>query len=107
VGAQALDHAELARDVRARLARDRLRPELGQPSRAELGEARIDVRRDREAQDAVPQEREPLVRLGPLVDPRRVREGLVREFVGQLIEEGSEGVGLRAQDGAQGACAAT
>jgi hypothetical protein len=61
---------------------------------------------DGEAQDAVPQEREPLVRLGALVDPRRVREGLALEFIGELIEKVLEAVRLSCQDAVSGACAA-
>jgi hypothetical protein len=42
---------------------------------------------DREAQDAVSQERQPLVGLLALLDPRRVRERLPLEIFGELIEE--------------------
>jgi hypothetical protein len=68
------------------MARDGLGAQLGQAPGAVAREARIDVRRYREAQDDVPQEREALVRVGALVDPRRMREGLPGEVLGQLIE---------------------
>jgi hypothetical protein len=58
---------------------------------------------DREAQDAVPQEGEPLVGLGALLDPRRVGEGLPLEIVGKLIQEVLEGLGVGAQDAVSGA----
>jgi hypothetical protein len=45
------------------------------------------VRRDRQAQDAVAEEGEPLVRVAAVVDPRGVREGLLGELVGQLIQQ--------------------
>jgi hypothetical protein len=44
---------------------------------------------DGEAQDAVPQEREPLVGGAAVVDPRRVRKCLPNKVFGKLIEEGS------------------
>jgi hypothetical protein len=62
---------------------------------------------DGEAQDAVSEERESLVGLGAVVDPRRVREGLPNKVFGELIEEGLECVRLGAQDAVSGACAAT
>jgi hypothetical protein len=65
------------------------------------------VGRDGEAQDAVPQERQPLVRLAAVVDPRRMRERLLNEVVRELIEECLEAFGLGAQDAVSGACAAT
>jgi hypothetical protein len=61
------------------------------------------VRGDREAQDAVPQEREPLVGDGPVVDPRGVRERLALEVFRELIEEGLKGVRGRVQDAVSGA----
>ena len=61
---------------------------------------------DREAQDAVSQEREPLVRVGAVLDPRGVREGLALEFIGELIEKVLEAVRVGCQDAVSGACAA-
>jgi hypothetical protein len=55
------------------------------------------VRRDREAQDDVPQEREALVRLAPLVRPRGMGERLPGQILRQLVEKGLEcgGQGFR------------
>ena len=95
-----------ARDLDARLLGDRLRAQLGQPAGAVALEARVDRRGDREAQDDVPQEREPLVGVGAAVDPRRVRERLLGEIFGELIEKGGEGVQLGGQVAFWGARAA-
>jgi hypothetical protein len=65
------------------------------------------VRGDGQAQDAVPQEREPLIGLAAVVDPRRVRERLADEIVRKLIEECLEALCLGTQDAVSGACAAT
>jgi hypothetical protein len=65
------------------------------------------MRGDGEAQDAVSQEREPLVRLGPVVDPRRMSERLALEVIRELIEEFFEGVRRGDQEAVSGACAAT
>ena len=68
-------------------SRHRLRAQLGQPAGAVALEARVDRGGDREAQDDVSQEREPLVGVGAAVDPGGVRERLLREIFGELIEE--------------------
>jgi hypothetical protein len=107
MGAQLLDHTEPSRHIGARLARHRLGPQLRQPPGAELGKARVDVRGDGQAQDAVSQEREPLIRLAAVVDPRGVRERLADEIVRKLIEECLQALSLCAQDAVSGACAAT
>jgi hypothetical protein len=44
------------------------------------------VIRDGQAQDDVPEEREALVGLGAVVNPRGMREGLPRQVVGQFVE---------------------
>jgi hypothetical protein len=46
------------------------------------------VGRDRQAQDAVPEEGETLIRLGALANPRGVRERLALQVFRELIEEG-------------------
>jgi hypothetical protein len=60
---------------------------------------------DREAQDDVPQEGEPLVRALALVDPGGVRERLRGEVVGKLIEKVAKRF-QGCQDAFCGACAA-
>ena len=86
---QALGHAEVARDVRACRAARRLGAQLREPAGAEALEPRVDVSRHGEAQDDVPQEREPLVRLAALVGPRGMRERLPGQILRQLVEKGS------------------
>jgi hypothetical protein len=51
-----------------------------------MREARIEVCGDRKAQDDIPQEREPLVRVPALLDPRRVCERLASKVRWQLVE---------------------
>jgi hypothetical protein len=46
------------------------------------------VGRNRQAQDAVSEEGEPLVRLPAVLDPGGVRESLALQVFGKLIEEG-------------------
>lgn len=50
-------------------------------------EAVEDCARDRELEDAVPQELEPLVRLGTVLRPRRVREDLVEPLLRKLGDQ--------------------
>jgi hypothetical protein len=61
----------------------------------EVGVARVERMRDRQLEDAVAEELEPLVRLGPLGRPGRVGEDglrqLRRERVDQLREVGVRG----------------
>jgi hypothetical protein len=85
-GAQLLGHPERAGDARARGAAHGLGAHLGEPPRAVALEAREQVVRHCEAQDHVPQEREPLVRLGAVLDPGRVPEDLPPQVVRQLVE---------------------
>ena len=78
---------ELACDVRARLAADRLRAQLREPPGAGGLEARIELRRDRKAEHAVTEEREAVVGVRALLDPARVRKGTPPELLGQLLEQ--------------------
>ena len=89
--AQRVGHAELARHAGARRAAHGLRAHLGEPAGAVALEAREQMGGDREAQDDVTEEGEPLVGLGALLDPRRVRERLPPERVGQLVEKIARG----------------
>jgi hypothetical protein len=56
-----LAHVELTRDGRAALPRDDVRPDLGQPPFGRVREAVVELLRDRELEDAVPEELQPLV----------------------------------------------
>ena len=75
------------RDPRAGRAADRLGAHLGQAAGAVALEARVQVGGDRQAQDDVPQEREPLVGVGAVLHPGRVGEGLPAQVLRQLGEQ--------------------
>jgi hypothetical protein len=61
-----------------------VRPDLREPSLRGLGEAVEDGARDRELEDAVPEELEPLVRLRADLGPGSVREDLLLPFGREL-----------------------
>ena len=63
---------------------DRLGAHLGEPPGAVALEARIEVGGDREAQDHVPEEGQPLIGLGAVLDPGRMGEGLPPKVLRQL-----------------------
>ena len=81
---------ELPCHLGAGRARDDVGANLRQPPLGKVGVARVERMRDRELEDAVPEELEPLVRGATLVRPRRMREDglrqLGRERVDQLRE---------------------
>jgi hypothetical protein len=72
--------------------------DLREPALREVGEALVERARDRELEDAVAEELEPLVRGGAVVGPRRVGEdrlqALRRERVDQALELRSSVVGV-------------
>ncbi len=85
-----LAEPELLRDRRAALPRDDMRTDLREATlrgRAEPVEHRS---RDRELEDAVAQELEPLVRLCAVLRPGGVREHLREPFGRQLRDEAAE-----------------
>ena len=63
---------------------------LREPPFRRILEAVEDCARDRELEDAVPQELEPLVRLGPVLRPGRVREDLLEPILRQLGDQTPE-----------------
>ncbi len=63
---------------------------LREPPLSGILEAVEDRARDRELEDAVPQELEPLVRLGAVLRPGRVREDLLEPFLRQLGDQTPE-----------------
>jgi hypothetical protein len=71
-----LAESEPPADDRAALARDDVRPDLCQVTFLVVGKALVELPRNGEAENAVPQELEPLVGLGAVVRPGRVREGV-------------------------------
>ena len=87
--AQPLGDPEALGDLPARAARDRLRADLRQPAGAvRVGlQARVQMRRDRERQHGVPQERQALVGIRPPLRPGRVRDRLPGEIVRQPLEQ--------------------
>jgi hypothetical protein len=87
---QALSEPELLRDDGAAVARDDVRPDLREPSLRRVLEAVVDGARDRELEDAVAQELEPLVRLGADVRPGGVREDLLEPVLRQLGDQAAE-----------------
>jgi hypothetical protein len=85
-----LSQAELFRDRRAALAGDDVRADLREASLGRLGEAVENRASDRELEDAVPEELQPLVRLRPVFRPRRVGEDLLQPVGGQLRYQAAE-----------------
>src|SRR4051812_15836227 len=96
---QALRHAEPFRDRAARGPGHGLRADLREPPGAvALGlEPRVEVRGDRQAEDAVAEEGEARVRVAAAVRPRRVREDLLAQVFGKLVEQLSQAFQLRAR----------
>jgi hypothetical protein len=91
-GAQLVGDAEPLGDPAARGPRDRLGADLREASGAvALGlQARIEVRRDGEPQDAVAEERQAGIRIRSPRGPRGVGEDLLAQILGNLVEEGLE-----------------
>jgi hypothetical protein len=76
-----------------------VRADLREPALGCLAEAVVDRTGDRELEDAVAEELETLVRVGPVVRPGRVFEDLFEAFGRELGDQPSElsgPVGLRA-----------
>jgi hypothetical protein len=76
-----------------------VRADLREPALRSVAEAVVDGPGDRELEDAVAQELEPLVRVGPVVRPRRVLEDLLEAFGRELGDQAPEltgPVGVRA-----------
>jgi hypothetical protein len=67
-----------------------VRADLGQPPFGGSGEAVEDRARDRELEDAVAQELETFVRVGPVLDPRGVREDLLEPLGRELRDQAAE-----------------
>jgi hypothetical protein len=67
-----------------------VRPNLRQTTLGSGAEAVEDGTRDRELEDAVAEELEPLVGLRAVVDPRRVREDLLEALRRELRDQATE-----------------
>ena len=96
----ALAEAELARDDRAALARDDVRADLRQLTLGEVRVALVELPRDRELEDAVAEELEPLVRRRAVGRPRRVREDVLQPLGRELVDQ-RRARGLSALTGAR------
>lgn len=86
-GLQPRAELQAASDDRAAGAADDVRPDPRQLALARLREALVERLRDRELEDAVAEELEPLIGCGPVVDERRMREDPGREVLRQLVDE--------------------
>jgi hypothetical protein len=82
-----LPELELTGDDGATGTGDDVGADLREPSLAEIRIALVQLARDRELEDAVAQELQPLVGRGPLARPGRVRVDLLRPLVGQLLDQ--------------------
>ena len=87
---QAIAEPELFRHGSAALARDDVRSNLRQAPLGRLAEAVEHGARDRELEDAVAQELEPLVRVGAILDPRGMREDLLEAIGWKLGDQAAE-----------------
>jgi hypothetical protein len=81
---------EAAPDDRTALARDDVGPDLREPTLLVFGEALVQLLRDRETQDAVAEELEPLVRTRPILGPRGVREDPLRRRRRKRVDQGAQ-----------------
>ena len=81
---------ELARDDGAARARDDVGADLREPALGEVGEALVEGARDRELEDAVAEELQPLVRRGAVGRPRRVGEDGLEALGGERLDQALE-----------------
>ena len=81
---------ELVRHECAALPRHHVRPHPGQLALGLVGKAAVQVMGDRQPQDAVAEELQPLVRLRPLCEPRRVREDGLPELSRKAVDQRTE-----------------
>ena len=88
---QPLAEPELARDDRAARTRDDVRAHLRHPPLVEVREAVVERAGDRELEHRVAEKLEPLVRLGALGGPGRVREDGRRALGRQRVDQLPEG----------------
>ncbi len=78
---------EVSADGSAALARDDMRPELRKLPFRMLGEALVELAGDREAEDAVAEELQALVRVGAARRPGRVREDAGEALLGERFDQ--------------------
>jgi hypothetical protein len=80
-----------------------VRADLGEPPLGELGMPLVEGARDRELEDAVPEELEPLVRERPVRRPRRMGEDTVGTPTRQFVDQACEGPRVGLESAAIGA----
>jgi hypothetical protein len=81
---------ELAGDRGAALPRDDVRADLREPALGELRVAEIQLAGDRELEDAVAEELEPLVRRGAIGRPGRVGEDVLEPLLRERLDQALE-----------------
>ena len=91
---ETLSEAEAACHLGTGRARDDVRAHLGELPLGEVRMARVERMRDRELEDAVTEELEPLVRGTTVARPRRVSEDVLRQLRGERVDQLRE-VGIR------------
>jgi hypothetical protein len=85
---------ELLRDRGAALPRDDMGADLGQPALRRVRKAVVEGARDRELEDGVAEELEPLVGGRAIRRPRGVREDVVATLRGKGLDEARQGAPL-------------
>jgi hypothetical protein len=83
---------EAAPDDGAALTRDDVRADLREPALLVVGELLVELLRDREPEDAVAEELEPLVRSRAILGPGRVREDADGPLRRERVDERREGL---------------
>ena len=91
VAGEELPQPHALADDRAALARDDVRADLREPALRLVGEAIVELLGDREPEDAVPEELQPLVGVSPAGRPRGVREGVAKALGRKRLDQGEEG----------------
>jgi hypothetical protein len=89
-GREPLTEVQLARDRRAALARDDVRADLREPALGRVRVAVVQLLRDRELEDAVAEELEPLVRGSAVGRPRRMGEDVLDPLARQRVDQAAE-----------------
>ena len=87
VAGEQLPEAELAADDGAAVPRDDVRADLRQAPLRLVREALVELLGDREAEDAVAEKLEALVRVGPATRPGCVREGVVKALGRKRLDQ--------------------
>ena len=87
VAGEQLPQAQLPPYDGAAVPRDDVRANLGQPALRLVRKAVVELLGDGEAEDAVAEKLQPLVRVGPATRPGRVREGVVKALGRERLDQ--------------------